>query len=321
MLSSDELGAYILVLANSMQDNDFYKTLEDALEDNKQLLEESLADRSLHATQDDFDVFKKLGRDERYQLSSWSRYQVGVWEVMSNPFRTLRPLRISDDRMVSIRKTFDVKTFHFNKAFLNPEILWEQQWQSIDGHVFNLRVLYNKFPFVPYHTLIVPDSELQSEQYLTQLYHTMIWDLISETGKDIPGFGAGYNSLGACASVNHLHFQGFIRDRDFPIELEHWRHNGGDAEYPMRCWSLNDKNKAWDTIQKLHDNNMPYSVLYRSGCCYVIPRQFQGSERVNYAVAGAGWIEECGVFIAAGTDEINALTEGIIFDDLKSLSA
>ena len=303
-----------------MQDDDFYKTLDDALEENKQLLEKSLADRSLYATQDDFDVFKKLSEDERYQLSSWSRYQVGVWEVMSNPFRTLRPARISDDRMSSIRKTFDAETFHFNKAFLKPEILWEQKWQSNDGHVFNLRVLYNKFPFVPYHTLIVPDPELQSEQYLTQLYHGMIWGLISEANKDIPGFGAGYNSLGACASVNHLHFQGFIRDDDFPIELEHWLHNGGDVEYPMLCWSLNDKGKAWDTIHKLHDDNMPYSVLYRCGCCYVIPRQFQGSESVNNAVAGAGWVEECGVFVVADTDEVDVLTEDVITDNLKSLS-
>lgn len=321
MLSPDELGAYILVLANSIQDDELHDALSDALNNNKKSLKKSLQDKTLNATPDDLDVFEKISKLETCRLPSWSKHKIGVWEVMSNPFRSLRPLRASGEKIKDIKKDFDDEAFNFNKPFLKPEILWQEKWESSDNHSFEISVLYNKFPFISYHSLIVPDPQLQHAQYLTQEYHEMIWGLVRETGERLPGFGAGYNSIGACASVNHLHFQGFIQQGDLPIELARWAHNGGDIEYPMRCLLIDDKKRTWGAIQEMHDNNAPYSLLYRPDRCYVIPRQLQGSDSVNEAVAGAGWIEECGVFVAANVDEVNALTEDIIVDNLKSLSA
>lgn len=320
MLSPDELGAYILVLANSMQDDELHHELEDALVNNKKILTQSIENNSLDATQDDLDVFDKLRAIGPDKISSWSKHQVGVWQVMSNPFRSLRPSRVSSEKIKSIQRCFDDEAFNFNKPFLKPEILWEGKWLSGSKHPFNLKVLYNKFPFIPYHLLIVPNPELQCVQYLTPQYHEMIWDLVSETNINLPGFGVGYNSLGACASVNHLHFQGFVLSSHLPIELSQWSHNGGDIEYPMRCSVSGNKEKAWAVIQGMHDNDVPYNLLYRPDCCYVIPRQIQGSESIDEAVAGAGWIDECGVFVAANLDEINDLTEAVITANLKSLS-
>ena len=133
-------------------------------------------------------------------------------------------------------------------------------------------------------------------------------------------FGVGYNSLGACASVNHLHFHGFIQNYSLPVELKQWSHNGGDVDYPMSCLIKIDKQDAWSFIQSLHDKNIPYNILYRPGCCYILPRKIQGSAGVSSAVSGAGWAEECGLFVAAGEADIELLSEELLTENLKTLS-
>ena len=320
MLSPTELGAYILVLANSLQDEDLHQSLVAILKDTEQSLRDAFNQEKLNATQDDKHVFEQLLDYDIEHLPRWHKHQVDDWAVMSNPFRRLRPMRSSNQKIENIHKAFESEAFNFNRDFLKPEILWQGKWQSENHKIFDFKVLYNKFPFIPYHLLIVPDAGLQSAQYLARHYHDMIWDLVFETDKQLPGFGAGYNSLGACASVNHLHFQSFILKNNLPIELSKWRHNGGDVSYPMSCLSFDDKQQAWQAIQSMHDNNAPYNLLYRPGCCYLIPRQFQGSACVNKAVVGAGWIEECGVFVAGNDYEAEQYTVDKIVENLNSLS-
>ena len=80
------------------------------------------------------------------------------------------------------------------------------------------------------------------------------------------------------------------------------------------------KRRAWDFITQLHEKNMPYNLLYRPGRCYVLPRKMQGDASVVAAVSGAGWVEECGLFVAADKSEIELLSEEIIAENLGSLS-
>ena len=320
MLSPDELGAYILVLANSIQDDAIRELLAGSLQENEKTLAIAIKDKTLRYTQDDGDVFEKLGAIDAGQLSSWVRHKVGVWDVVSNPFRSLRPSRASSVVATSIAEDFSQHTFDFNKDFLDPEVLWQGCWQDEDQQSFSFRVLYNKFPFIPYHTLIVPDHDSECPQYLTQRYHFMMWQLVLNNQRELQGFGAGFNSLGACASVNHLHFHGFIQSEALPVESARWVHNGGTFDYPMSCFAKDDKQQAWDLIAQLHDRNMPYNVLYRAGRCYVLPRKMQGDAGVLDAVSGAGWAEECGLFVATDESEVEMLTEEIITDNLRSLS-
>ncbi len=315
MLSPDEAGAYILVLANSMQDDELRNSLKHELDANFKAVQSGVRRGVLDITDDDLAVFEAIEATGADSLSCWKRRKKAEWELVYNPMRALRPVRVSNEIINSIKQPFDENRFNFNKPFLQQEILWQGRW-----HETQLRVLYNKFPFAPYHLIIVPDPDMQMPQYLTADCHGMIWDLVERQEFTLPGFGAGYNSLGACASVNQLHFQSFVRTELLPIEQRQWKHNGGNYDYPMHCYVSGSVQDSWALIDEFHGNNQPYNLLYRPGCCYVIPRKLQGSETVAQRVRGAGWIEECGVFNVTEHAELESVTAEEISDCLRSLS-
>jgi hypothetical protein len=183
-----------------------------------------------------------------------------------------------------------------------------------------MRVLYNKFPFAPWHLIIVPDPGLQLPQYLTEDYHRLVWDLVMQQDEMLPGFGIGYNSLGACASVNQLHFQSFIREQVLPIELSCWQHNGGTDAYPMHCVAFESIEDSWRQLEAFNHGNQPYNLLYRPDRCYILSRKMQGSHGVVERVQGAGWIEECGVFNVADRAELESVSAEELSECLRSLS-
>ena len=92
-----------------------------------------------------------------------------------------------------------------------------------------------------------------------------------------PYFRLGYNSLGAFATINHLHFQAYYLAVPFPIEKAPTKKittmNGGVKisellNYPVRGLvfeggnSLEDlSNAVSDSCICLQDNNIPYNVL------------------------------------------------------------
>jgi len=166
----------------------------------------------------------------------------------------------------------------------------------------------------------VPQPEKELPQYLVKKHHELIWRLVEAQAEILTGFGVGYNSLGACASVNQLHFQSFIQEEKLPIEKSLWQHNDGQHNYPMCCIKTTSAEECWTVIEKYHEDNQPYNLLYRQGCCYVLPRQMQGSEQVAERVQGAGWIEECGVFNVASAKYAKSLTVELLYSDLRSLS-
>ncbi|MDA3869815.1 MAG: hypothetical protein PF589_07715 [Gammaproteobacteria bacterium] len=212
MLSPDELGAFILVLSNSLQDRASQKILKKDLMAMFVELNNRHKAGELIAPQDDLDVFEKIKKKGVGSLTVWESIAQGEWELLYNPMRALRPERASAEKIETVFREFDNDKFHFNKPFLRPEILWEGEWHNVP-----LRVLYNKFPFAPYHLIIVPQPELELPQYLTKDEHELIWQLVAEQADVFAGFGVGYNSLGACASVNQLHFQSFVLVEKLPI--------------------------------------------------------------------------------------------------------
>jgi hypothetical protein len=315
MLSPREAGAFILVLANSLQDECLENALKPDVVAMFDRLRSTIRDGEVSITEDDLVVFNALQQTGIDALDVWQTAATGGWEVVFNPVRALRPSRASAAVFNGIYRPFDDGGFNFNKPFLRAEILWQGAWQQKE-----LRVLYNKFPFAPYHLIIVPDAEYRLPQYLNTEYHQLIWQLVESQQNMLPGFGVGYNSLGACASVNHLHFQSFVREAALPIEQLRWRHNGGGDDYPMACTVFDNVQESQALIDLYHVNRQPYNLLYRPGCCYVIPRIAQGSETVAPRVRGAGWIEECGVFNVADRTELHTLTATELDDCLHSLS-
>lgn len=316
MLSADEAGAFILVLANSMQDEELRNSLKHELDANFKAVQDAICRGRLDITADDLAVFEAIEAAGPDSLSCWQRHKTAEWELVYNPMRALRPVRASGEAVDGIRQPFNEAGFHFNKPFLRPEILWQDDWQGLQ-----LRVLYNKFPFAPYHLIIVPGPVMQMPQYLTADYHGMMWKLVDQQQAVMPGFGAGYNSLGACASVNQLHFQSFVRTELLPIEQRKWEHNGGEDLYPMNCHVFDSAEHSWALIDHYHNIDQPYNLCYRADRCYVLPRRLQGSEAVLPRVRGAGWIEACGVFNVSDYPELESVSADEIRDCLRSLSA
>lgn len=311
MLTGDSLGAFILALANSMQDTTLRQRLAPDLQRTFARLSQQAHGDAPPDDQAAFAALLPLGCEA---LGVWEYLSVGQWEVVLNPLRALRPARASHAAFSTLQQAFAPDKFHFNKPFLRPEILWEGTW---DGMA--LRVLYNKFPFTPWHTLVVPDPAANLPQYLNRTYHMRMMALATLGGENLPGFGIAYNSSGAYASVNHLHFQGFVRPTALPVEAAHWAHNGGTLPYPLACQRYADADIAWDKIASLHQANQPYNLLYRNGYCYVMPRRGQGSLPLPaWAAQGVGWHETCGVFNITDAATVSNLDDTALSDLLAA---
>jgi len=124
--------------------------------------------------------------------------------------------------------------------------LWRGEFKS-----HQLSVLYNKFPFSDYHLLIAVSPLENKPQVLTQEMHGINCALVEEVAGIFPGFGIGFNSLAAGASVNHLHCQAFIRSSFFPIENKYWSHNGGDKQYPLQLECFPENKGSWEYLEEL----------------------------------------------------------------------
>jgi ATP adenylyltransferase/5',5'''-P-1,P-4-tetraphosphate phosphorylase II len=226
----------------------------------------------------------------------------------------MRPARSSETVVEHIHQSFNPNAFHFNKPFLKSEIFWEGEWAGKE-----YRVLYNKFPFAPWHLLIVPEANRQQPQFLTKEAHQDIFKL-STKSMHLSGLGIAYNSLGANASINQLHFQGFIFDQALPIEAPGWKQNGGNKQYPVNCYNYSSHKLAWQKIKQLHAKNQPYNLLYRNGFCYVIPRKGQGKVGLSEWVSGIGWYEISGMFTLLDYDRALHLSANSIYKELNKFS-
>lgn len=315
MLSDDELGAFILVLANSQQDNCLNEALKEDLHTTFVALKDSYLAGKLKAPQDDMDVFRQLLEMDLNDIHVWHNKSAGDWEVDYNPMRQLRPARASSQILASIKQPFDERRFHFNKGFLKPEILWQGEYQGKD-----CRVLYNKFPFSDYHLLIVVSPEDNNPQLLTEEMHRYVFSLLKDAGKTLPGFGIGFNSLAGGASVNHFHFQGFVRQQDFPVENASWRHNGGDAIYPLSVSRFSDAKSSWHYINELTEQDEAFNCLYRNDICYVVPRCYQGSVELPGWLDGAGWIDVAGAITVSDEGTFNVIDGQSVTESLGQLS-
>ena len=310
MLSDDELGAFILVLANSLQDEFLKKELAEDLQNNFLILKDKHEAGALKATQDDLDVFQQLLNIDISQLPVWKTRRECQWEVVYNEMRKLRPARSSSQVLNSIIQDFDDARFHFNKPFLKPEILWQGEY--LDKEV---RVLYNKFPFSDYHLLIVVSPESNSAQVLRQDMHDYMSTLVAEVSEVMPGFGVGFNSMAAGASVNHLHFQGFIRKQKFPVESF-----DDPGKYPLNIKRFSDTALSWQYIQTLTEQDIAFNCLYRKNKCYVIPRIYQGTSELPAWLDGAGWLDVAGVMTVSDEDTFDFIDEKSVTNALVLLS-
>jgi len=283
LLSYNELGVFILVLANASFDEHVHNyTYKDLLKKYQQLADKYrllLQDgQFLTEPEDDILVFLKLMAMGLDKVSQTEFRHTRQWELQFNHIRSLRPARVSKNIIKGIYLDFNEDGFHFNKPFLEKESYWHG---IMNGK--HLDIFYNKFPFARFHSLLVPDREACLAQYLNYEYHNYIWQITEQLSETLDGIGMAYNSYGAYSSINHLHFHLFIKDHPLPVTDPVWSHNGGNQTYPIDCKVFKSSDSAWEFIEQLHAQEISYNLIYLPGIVYCLPRKHQGT------YAGAGW--------------------------------
>ena len=316
----DGLGVFILVMANALIDPEIWDHLDSELhrqfDQNADYFKNALTQGELlQGSDDDTLVFLKMMVVGYKNLAPIEQHKLNNWAMQFNTLRAFRPPRNANLEITTNNAAFNDSGFNFNRKFLRKEALWEGE---LEGRFVEL--LYNKFPFVENHTLLVPEREHCSPQFLTNGDHNYIWRLINKLGEHLPYIGIAYNSYGAFASVNHLHFQLFIREERFPIESPKWKHNGGSDPYPVEPLIVDHIDDAWEKISRLHRQGMSYNLLYRPGHIYIIPRKRQGSEGHSAWNSGITWFELCGEFVCFNREAFGSLTAEEITAEIAKVS-
>ncbi len=301
------LGPFILAFNNAAFDEQVHQALRHALA--RRFGELAAACRRAlrrgadpDEPADDLAVFLRMMAIGFEDLQPVARRRIGPWELQFNQVRAFRPSRAAAESPQGSRAAFEPKGFHFNRPFLRAETFWAGE---LAGRRADL--LYNKFPFVDLHTLLVPDREAEAPQFLTARDHDYAWALAAELGRYLPGLTIGYNSYGAFASVNHLHFQMCLRDSPLPIASSRWRHNGGGEAYPLGCAVFDEPGAAWDRIAALHARDLSYNLAYMPGRLYCLSRRRQGSYAVPVWCSGHSWYELSGGTICFDADRFQSL--------------
>ncbi|KAJ1389546.1 GDP-L-galactose phosphorylase [Sesbania bispinosa] len=193
-----------------------------------------------------------------------------------------RPTEFQVDKVL---QPFDENKFNFTKVG-QEEVLFQFE-ASDDGEVQFFPnapidvdnspsfVAINVSPIEYGHVLLIPrifeclPQRIDHDSFLLALH------MAAEAGN--PYFRLGYNSLGAFATINHLHFQAYYLAMPFPIEKAPTKKianlNGGVKiselmKYPVRGLvfeggdTLEDlSNIVSDACICLQNNNIPYNVL------------------------------------------------------------
>ena len=304
LLTPDGIGAFILALANSMQSSELQRALSPRLERLFAELRGRLARGDLeNAGPDDLAVFAALEARGIEDFRSWHVREAGPWRLAYNPMRALRPPRASKQPFAGLSRPFDPQAFHFDKPFLRPEIINEISFDGVP-----LRIMYHKFPFAPWHLLLVIDAAAHRPQYLDDESHDLLWSLTDVMAAQLPDIGLAYNSLGAGASINHLHAHSFLSDEPLPLEAARWRHNGGEQPYPLQVERFESLRESRARIGELQQRDQPFNLLYRPGHCYLAPRPPQNSVPLPDWMGVPAWYEIAGGFNLAEASRFQALT-------------
>ncbi len=320
LLLDEQLGSFVLVLANAIYDEQLWIQLKSTIR--KRFTELALqvrhvlgAGRRLEHAPDDVLVFLKLMAVGLDGLQTTRFRQAGPWQLQYNQLRAFRPARMSDACIHALHAPFDNNAFHFNKAFLRKETIWEGE---LLGH--HCRLLYNKFPFAPLHGILVMEPDERHPQYLGKFAHEYLWRLMETLGERLPDCGFGYNSRGACSSVNHQHVQTYVgKSNGYPVEDPIWQHNGGSHIWPLPCEVFSDADAAWHFIEELHHHNQAYNLLYRPGKLFIIQRAMQGSYQHSHWATGFAWAEVAGAITLFNAEDFDSLQEHAIHEELERL--
>ncbi|XP_029908602.1 GDP-D-glucose phosphorylase 1 [Myripristis murdjan] len=180
-----------------------------------------------------FDTTLKAAWTDRMRRGLF-RYHLGDLQtrILPGPHGYVSQLNIQrgterrkPQEILSVQQEFNAKQFNFSK--INPEeIMFEMIRRPGRGAASHenecslqpcrMIVMINVSPLEFGHCLFVPDPSRCFPQILTPFAIQV--GIESVLLSSDPGFRVGFNSLGAFASVNHLHLHGYYLDHELKIE-------------------------------------------------------------------------------------------------------
>ncbi|KAL4180898.1 hypothetical protein AMTRI_Chr12g234660 [Amborella trichopoda] len=191
--------------------------------------------------------------------------------------------RPTEFRVDKVLQPFDDKKFNFTKVG-QEEVLFRFEESNHDETFFFEKaaasscpsvVAINVSPIEYGHVLLIPrvldclPQRIDSESFLLALH------MAAEAAN--PFFRLGYNSLGAFATINHLHFQAYYMSMPFPVEKARTKRiaimskgvkMSELCDYPV-CGLVFEGGKQLEDLSEavslscicLQNNNIPYNVL------------------------------------------------------------
>lgn len=248
----------------------------------------------------DFFINLLLGQWEDRMTQGLFRYDVTACETKVIPGNLGFVAQLNEGRHLKKRPTefrvdrvlqpFDSAKFNFTKVG-QEEVLFQFENSGSDDSYF-LRsaavtvadrapnvVAINVSPIEYGHVLLIPRVLDHVPQRIDQESFLLALHMAAEAAS--PYFRLGYNSLGAFATINHLHFQAYYLTVPFPVEKAATQRiplaEGGIKSgvkvsklmnYPVRGlvfekgYTLNDlANVVSSACIWLQDNNVPCNVL------------------------------------------------------------
>eukprot|EP00210_Caulerpa_lentillifera_P006864 g6561.t1 len=265
--------------------------------------------------------------------------------------------RKSEFRMDKVIQSFDTKKFNFEKAVMK-EVLFEFEltenkgpprieMEAIVSSSPNL-VMLNVNPIETGHILLVPRVLDKLPQQIIPNAMFLALRFASAVGNSY--FRLNYNSFGAFASVNHLHFQGYFLMAPYPIERAPARElrklNSTSVviselrNYPVRCWTFDMCSSFDESVKEmvqvisqfcthLQNNNTPFNmVIADCGARAIIcPQRFgekmaagQIPEEMKETEVIPAVSEIAGHFISKHKSDYETLTQKKIFALLAEAS-
>jgi hypothetical protein len=262
--------------------------------------------------QDERSVLREVfGRIEggKASIDKPVRTEIGNFVIQYNFIRGYRPRREArkDDTALDTPIKFDERSKPQGFNYTLPDIELEQfSHRDLDG--VQVDFLFNRYPFAPGHFLFVPNRKPQDlrqmhNQYLVPDADAALlesaWNFVV-SGEYGDGVRLAYNSLGAHASANHLHFQGFFLTSDWEPPFEQVARDHGDSSGRMKCYFpdamwitksdglssmrefITEINAKWAegiNAGKTPGENVAYNLYLTPNGVACFPRRHQGNQK------------------------------------------
>jgi len=264
-----------------------------------------------------------------------------------------RPTEFSVDKVM---QTFDEAKFNFKKAS-QDEVIFQFGTNASDDTSFaphaavtaseSHMVLINVSPIEYGHVLLVPRilDNLPQQIEMPEL----LLALQMAKSSDNPYMRVGYNSLGAYATINHLHFQAYYMKAPFPVERAPTTRLAAKAvgrkygvnvytvdDYPCKGFVFEGKNKLHDLAQtvgaackRLQEANIPFNLLVVDcgARVFLFPQCF-AERKANHEVeedvldtqVNPACFEICGHMVLKRREDYEDISEAFIWRILSAAS-